>query len=129
MKFLPSLLCTFFLFSSLALSAPTAPKPKGRSFKVDRIRRSDYVAYGPAALRKAYRKFNINATNFGLDLLDFEPIPPSELAAKATGNAAEPEEEGAVSATSVNSDAEFVSPIQVGGQTLVMDFDTGSSDL
>ncbi|KAL1969687.1 hypothetical protein VTN77DRAFT_8240 [Rasamsonia byssochlamydoides] len=129
MKLLTAFLCTLVFFSSLALSAPTAPKRKGRSFKVDRIRRSDYVPHGPAALRKAYRKFNINPGTFGLDLLDFEPIKPSELASKAKNNVTEPDEEGAVSATSVNSDAEFVSPITVGGQTLVMDFDTGSSDL
>ncbi|KAL1986983.1 hypothetical protein VTN96DRAFT_5139 [Rasamsonia emersonii] len=129
MKFLTSFLCTLLFFSSLALGVPTAPKRKGRSFKVDRVRRSDYVPYGPAALRKAYRKFNITQTNFGLDVLDFEPIKPSELASKATTNPKEPDEQGAVSAMSINNDAEFVSPVQIGGQTLVMDFDTGSSDL
>nr|AAL40802.2 pepsin-type protease [Rasamsonia emersonii] len=129
MKFLASFLCTLLFFSILALGVPTAPKRKGRSFKVDRVRRSDYVPYGPAALRKAYRKFNITQTNFGLDVLDFEPIKPSEIASKATGNPSEPDEQGAVSAMSINNDAEFVSPVQIGGQTLVMDFDTGSSDL
>ena len=31
--------------------------------------------------------------------------------------------------TSSQNDAEFLSPVTVGGQTLVMDFDTGSSDM
>ena len=36
---------------------------------------------------------------------------------------------GSVSASPVQSDSEFVSPVTIGGQKIVMDFDTGSSDL
>lgn len=34
-----------------------------------------------------------------------------------------------VAATAQEGDSEFLSPITIGGQTLNMDFDTGSSDL
>ena len=44
-------------------------------------------------------------------------------------NSAEPDQVGAVSATSVESDAEFVSPVEIGGQKIVVTFDTGSADL
>jgi hypothetical protein len=36
---------------------------------------------------------------------------------------------GSVSATPVTNDVEFLSPVQIGGQTINMNFDTGSSDL
>ena len=36
---------------------------------------------------------------------------------------------GITTNTPVNGDAEFLAPIQIGGQTINMDFDTGSSDL
>ncbi len=36
---------------------------------------------------------------------------------------------GMVTATPVDGDLEYLAPISIGGQTIVMDFDTGSSDL
>ena len=36
---------------------------------------------------------------------------------------------GKVAAMPENLDAEFLSPVIIGGQTLMMNFDTGSSDL
>ena len=36
---------------------------------------------------------------------------------------------GEVSNTPTSSDAQYLSPIKIGGQTLMMNFDTGSSDL
>ena len=41
----------------------------------------------------------------------------------------EPEAAGAVSAASVQEDAVFVSPVTIGGQKIMMNFDTGSADL
>ena len=119
--------CTICLLSSIALGAPTTNTLQGRSFEVERIRRSDYVPNGPAALRKAYGKFNIKPIETGFQPLDFKPIDTAEAVQQAAnaGNGAD----GVVSATSVNNDAEFVSPVTIGGQTLMMDFDTGSSDL
>lgn len=118
------------LLSYHVLSAPaTGPQRKGRSFKVDRVRRTDYVAHGPTALRKAYRKFNIPTTMFGVDVDDFEPIDMKQAVLSSNSPDSEPQRTGSVSATSVQSKAEFVSPVTIGGQKIVMDFDTGSSDL
>ncbi|KAI9930361.1 hypothetical protein ASPWEDRAFT_106749 [Aspergillus wentii DTO 134E9] len=121
------------LLSYDVLSAPTAPQTqhKGRSFKVDRVRRSNTV-HGPTALRRAYQKYGIVPMNIGFDLSDFEPISVKKISpsgsASSTSSAPEPEQTGAVSATSIQEDAEFVSPVTIGGQKIVMDFDTGSAD-
>lgn len=109
------------------LSAPT--EQKARSFKVDRVRRNDYLAHGPTALRNAYRKFDIVPTMWGIDRDDFEPVDPRVLNAAAGQDVAQPERTGAVSATSTQSDAEFISPVTIGDQKIDMVFDTGSSDL
>lgn len=81
---------------------------------------------GTIALRKAYNKFGLN--DFGMiPELDVSTtlIPFSEVAASGGSGT----DNGQVSATSSQNDAEFLSPVTVGGQTLAMDFDTGSSDM
>lgn len=133
------LIISLVLFLSLsydALAAPAValhhPQQKSKSFRVERVRRSDYVAHGPTALRKAYRKFGIVPIDFGgIDLDDFEPfdVKHTSKSASYSQNSGESEQTGSVSATSVQGDVEFVSPVQIGGQTVVMDFDTGSSDM
>ncbi|KAL4958030.1 aspartic peptidase domain-containing protein [Aspergillus filifer] len=130
MRLIQSALIALGLASGV-VSAPTSLKqPERRSFKVETVRRSNTI-YGPAALHKAYVKYGIVATDIGLDLDDFEPnvktavASTSETEAKVT----EPDLVGAVSAKSVEGDASFVSPISIGGQDLVVTFDTGSSDL
>jgi hypothetical protein len=112
------------LLATVALSAPT--QPKKRSFKVSRIRQRDFIPDGTIAIRKAYNKFGLKG--FGIiPELDISTtlIPLSELAASNSSGA----DNGQVSATSSQNDAEFLSPVTVGGQTLVMNFDTGSSDM
>lgn len=81
---------------------------------------------GTIAIRKAYNKFGLQ--DFGMiPELDVSTtlIPFSELAASGGSST----DNGQVSATSSQNDAEFLSPVTIGGQTLVMDFDTGSSDM
>ena len=78
---------------------------------------------GGVAMRKAYTKFGIEGTGLLPELAVKTTLVPAEKAASSSG------ETGDVTATPVQDDAEFLSPISVGGQTLVMDFDTGSSDL
>jgi hypothetical protein len=129
MRFLYSFLCLVLLSCDI-LAIPVQPRPEadllGRSFKVDRVRRSDYVADGTAALQKAYAKFGIIPTGIDFSALDFEPLPPgsSRGAAKAT----ELDENGAVGNLPFQNDVEFLSPVNIGGQEFVMNFDTGSSD-
>ncbi|EXJ96072.1 aspergillopepsin I [Capronia coronata CBS 617.96] len=62
---------------------------------------------GPVVLQKAYNKFN-------------KAIPADVKAAAA---------DGSVTATPEEYDAEYLCPVTVGGQTLNLDFDTGSADL
>ncbi|KAL4909298.1 hypothetical protein BDW74DRAFT_146339 [Aspergillus multicolor] len=110
------------------VSAPTLKQPERRSFKVEAVRRSNSI-YGPAALRKAYVKYGIVASDIGLDLDDFEPSVKIAAAVGTEAKVEEPELTGAVSAKSVEGDASFVSPITIGGQELTVTFDTGSSDV
>jgi isoaspartyl peptidase/L-asparaginase-like protein (Ntn-hydrolase superfamily) len=120
------------LLTTAALSAPStlpAAKLQSRSFEVQRVRRAGYAPHGPAALRKAYRKFNITATHLGLEALEFEPIKISSSHSTQSAAATNSSENGTVSAVATSGDTEWVAAVSIGGQTLMMDFDTGSSDL
>ncbi|KAL4787893.1 aspartic peptidase domain-containing protein [Aspergillus varians] len=112
-----------------AVSAPTSVKQRERrSFKVETARRSNTIS-GPAALRRAYVKYGVPVTNIGLGLEDDELEPTVKVAVADTNkDVVESDLNGTVSAASVNGDASFVSPITIGGQKLVVTFDTGSSD-
>jgi aspergillopepsin I len=101
-----------------ALSAPTS-KQQGRSFQVERFRRSDYVAHGPTALQKAHRKYGIPMNS----------DTPNQSYQTSSNSEPETHEVGEVSATLVQGGSEYVSPVVIGGQTFNMDFDTGSSTM
>ncbi|OQD71361.1 hypothetical protein PENPOL_c001G10676 [Penicillium polonicum] len=127
-------LAIFFSLSFNALSMPVAPQNhlQGRSFKVERVKRNGHVAHGPAALRKAYRKFGIDAATLsGEDASDFQPFEtvPTTSVKIAKEDVVDSDQTGAVDATSVDGDVEFVSPVNIGGQTLDMNFDSGSADM
>ena len=112
------------LYLTVAFAAPTRPHRK--SFKVERVRRADYVPNGPVAMRKAFLKFGF----LGLDSPDHVATASQSTSTSAAANSSSgSSEEGEVTASPVQNDAEFLSPVAVGGQTLVMDFDTGSSDM
>lgn len=111
------------LFVIAAFASPIQSQQKKRSFKVSRIRQRDYVPSGGVAMRKAFTKFGFEGTGLLPELAVKTTLVPAEKVAAST------DETGDVTATPVQDDAEFLSPISVGGQTLVMDFDTGSSDL
>lgn len=128
------LILSLVLFLSLSydsLAAPTALRPRrSRSFRAERVKRSDYVAHGPSALNKAYRKFGIAPTSFsGVDLDDFEPYEIAKSAVSSTLDASDDDQTGEVAAKSVQSDVEFISIVTIGGQNISMDFDTGSADM
>ena len=125
-------LAIFFSLSFNALSLPVdSPNHlQGRSFKVQRIKRNGYVSHGPTALRKAYRKFGIEtATLNGVDVNDFQPFETTHAAYVKVAKEENSEQTGAVDATSVDGDVEFVSPVNIGGQTFDMNFDSGSADM
>ena len=112
MQLVQSLLFALSLSCSV-LSAPTRPQRQGRSFKVDRVLQG--ASNGPESLNRACRKFGIGKVNLGVDM--------------KLGSGQDEDQTGDVTATSVQGDAQFVSQVTIGGQPIVMNFDTGSADL
>ncbi len=110
------------LFLATVFASPVKLKQK-RSFKIPRIQQHNYVPNGKAAYRRALFKF-------GFD--DIEFLPDGEVATrvKAATDAQinGQSEDGETSASPTQNDAQFLSPVKVGGQTLIMNFDSGSSD-
>lgn len=132
MKISQSLLLALSLIHN-AWSAPMPgqPQPNSKSFKVERVRRGGGTIHGPTALRRAYEKYGLVPGDLGINLDDLAPIikhvnAKEDLSSSETEDL---EQTGAVTAASVQNDAAFVSPVMVGGQKIVMNFDTGSSDL
>jgi hypothetical protein len=98
------------LASATLLSlAAASPLEKRGSFSVTQVPNTKFVANGPTAYARAFKKYN-------------KPIP-HDLAV-ATSN------DGSVAATPDDaSDSEYLSPVSIDGQTLNLQFDTGSADL
>ncbi|KAI1170107.1 secreted aspartic proteinase precursor [Nemania sp. FL0916] len=97
-----------------AVPAP-APQPAGR-FTVHQERNVNFKRHGPAQVAKTYLKYG-------------KPVP-AELAA-ALGMTNSKRSEGSVTTYPQEYDSEWLTPVQIGtpAQTLMLDFDTGSSDL
>ncbi|EXJ75105.1 aspergillopepsin I [Cladophialophora psammophila CBS 110553] len=111
------------LFLTATFASPVQKKQK-RSFKVPRIQQHNYKPNGKAAYRRALFKFG-----FG----DIEFLPGGEVATriKAASEAQinnTASENGETTASPTQNDAQFLSPVKIGGQTLIMNFDSGSSD-
>jgi len=112
-----SLRAVLFIVSLLAASTIAAPAPANiqkRSFvhHVKRtINRRD-PGVGPDAMLKAYRKFGFELMNRAANT----------TAAPGSGS-------GTVAAAPEPNNAEYLSPVTIGGQQVTLDFDTGSSDL
>ncbi|KAL8873882.1 MAG: hypothetical protein Q9174_000711 [Haloplaca sp. 1 TL-2023] len=106
------------LLIATVLAAPT--RPKGTSFTVQRRQLSATgPRSGPAALGKAMRKYGWEVPK-GISRVKSQ---------QPNVHATEDEDEGRVTATPEEGDASFLSPIRIGGQPMMMNFDTGSSDL
>lgn len=98
-----------------------SPLNKRSTFSVVQPRRvNSRVFDGAEAIRRAYFKH-------GLDLPEHlkkrDEIPTAVLAAAPPGGTAQ------TIAISEANDLEYLSPIEVGGVMMKLDFDTGSSDL
>lgn len=112
----------------LALSKPT-PRKKTGSFKVHLARRAEaeYSLDGPTDLQRAYAKYGLPTTH---EMDDYHPRPISKFPghSKATASSGGEDESGEVVNNPTNHDIQFLSPVTIGGQPFVMNFDTGSSD-
>lgn len=141
------------LLSFLGLLATFSSAAPGviqkRSFKVERVRNVNFKGYnGPRQLLKAYRKYSMPIPPALLDAIHHQSTPPATEnvqtkakgknkgkagAASAANNGTAPtfgnSTVGLVTATPETGDIEYLSPVQIGGQTLNLDFDSGSSDL
>ncbi len=119
-----SALLTIALFLSLVFATPIHQKKK-RSFKIKRVPNPNYKPNGPAAYRRALFKF-------GFDDISFTPggeVASRIKAATAAALNSTGDENGETSASPSQNNAQFLSPVTVGGQQLVMNFDSGSSDM
>ncbi|KAF2473979.1 acid protease [Lindgomyces ingoldianus] len=125
----------FFLFTLLAaivLAAPAPAKKRNlnkRSFKVPRSLNPAHPRglNGMDAMRKVYSKYGwgfIAAEKNKKPGAKATPEQPKINAGNSTGNGT-----GTVAANPEQNAALFLSPVNIGGQTLNLDFDSGSSDL
>lgn len=145
------------LLAALVAAVPSPNIQKRGVFKVERVANPNFKGHnGPAELLKTLRKYRMNippalmdsirnqgsATTATEDKLTNSAAvstgpAPAKLApmvnvnaANATSNAANGTAGvGLVTATPEQGDVEYLSPVNIGGQTLNLDFDSGSSDL
>lgn len=91
----------------------TSTSSGNSSFSIAQVAYKSYTKSGPKALAKVYNKFTRTL-----------PAHVAEAASAATAAAS-----GEVTATPEEYDVEYLAPVTIGGQTLNLDFDTGSADL
>ncbi|KAL9606639.1 MAG: hypothetical protein Q9179_000225 [Wetmoreana sp. 5 TL-2023] len=108
MRFLEGLgvASAFFIF---AAATPIELQPRAKDFIVNQSVRKPFKKSGPAAVLSTYEKYNAPA--------------PEDVVKAAAAN------DGTVTTTPEQYDSEYLTPVTIGGQTLNLDFDTGSSDL
>ncbi|KAH7398387.1 aspartic peptidase domain-containing protein [Pyrenochaeta sp. MPI-SDFR-AT-0127] len=132
---MPSLRLLFLitLFAAIVLAVPAPSRKRGlqkRSFKVPRQLNTAHPTgpNGAAAMRKVFRKYNFQVKTDFMVKEGF--IGQSKQSQNATADdAAAGNRTGTVAANPEANAALFLSPVDVGGQTLNLDFDSGSSDL
>ncbi|TLD15233.1 hypothetical protein PspLS_10637 [Pyricularia sp. CBS 133598] len=130
------------LLASLVSAAPANNQKRSiqkRSFKVDRVRNLNFKGHnGPRELMKAYAKYSMPVPQGLLDAIAAQGKPEfkSQSVGESRISAADPSTNltkaagvGLVTATPEAGDVEYLSPVTIGGQTMNLDFDTGSSDL
>jgi hypothetical protein len=121
------------LLAAVVLAVPAPARKRGlqkRSFKVPRqINRAHPTGpNGAAAMRKVFRKYNFKVKEDFMvkeGFISFSKQSQNVTAAAATGG----NKTGTVAANPEENAALFLSPVDIGGQTLNLDFDSGSSDL
>lgn len=130
LRFLHSLLSPIFIIVMLAntliaslLASSSLVSASGalekRSFSVRQNTQTGRFRDGPAALRKAYLKHGLEVP----DALRKRQLPTG------VSSGALPTSTSSIVAVTEQNDLEYLSPVNIGGTMMELDFDTGSSDL
>jgi hypothetical protein len=138
-----------FVLATFVLATPTPSRNQKRSFIVERVPNPAFKGRSPGAgtraLVKAYRKYNQALPAGLLEAMNAAQGATPGVSAAVAGGAVKASvaaasnstsaaanstaNTGLVTATPEQGDVEYLSPISIGGQTMNMDFDSGSSDL
>ena len=94
---------------ALGLAVPIEERSKQGFSVKQNVHNEGFLTTGAHSVMKTYMKYN--------------KAPPAAVMAAAAASS------GTVAATPEQYDSEYLSPVTIGGQTLHLDFDTGSSDL
>ncbi|EUC50714.1 hypothetical protein COCMIDRAFT_80999 [Bipolaris oryzae ATCC 44560] len=137
---MPSLRFLLFvaLLAAVVLAVPAPSRKRGlqkRSFKVPRQLNKAHPTgpNGPAAMRKVFRKYNFKIREDFMvkdGFISFsKQTKGNDTATAAAAAGSSGNSSGTVAANPADNAALFLSPVDIGGQTLNLDFDSGSSDL
>lgn len=125
-----SLLLILFLSFMVALCvAKPIPKKPGH-FKVSVIGRPHVTTNGLSEVQRAYVKHGIKPISIPESDLDSDLVllSSNELPATLSRRAEEEPEYGVVTNEPTAHDVQYLSPVTVGGQKLMLNLDTGSTD-
>lgn len=108
---MPSLYQVTVAAALLALGAAVPIEERSKQgFSIPQVvKNAGFLTTGAHSMMKTYSKYGAAP-------------PPAVMAAAAASS-------GTVAATPTQYDSEYLCPVTIGGQTLQLDFDTGSSDL
>lgn len=145
---MPSLANFLLLCGLLALASASPARIQKRGvYKVERVPNPNYTGRnGPRALLKTLRKYRMpipaaltNAASQSNEMISKRQNRKKGKGHKQKGGAAAAAAGGAtaaatngtgtVTATPEANDVEYLAPVDIGGQTINLDFDSGSSDL
>lgn len=140
-----SYLRAVFFLGFLAALVAAAPSPKIQKrgvFQVDRVRNANYQGHnGARQYLKSLRKYRMNIPPELMAAIKnqspavpvtadkFAKLAAANITSAATNTTAAAAGTGLVAATPETGDIEYLAPVSIGGQTLNLDFDSGSSDL
>ena len=96
----------------LAIASCSPVEKRKQAFTVHQTVPKPFIKSGPAAVAAVYAKYQ-----------KVGAVAPADVLAAAAAN------DGTVTTTPEQYDSEYLTPVSVGGTTLNLDFDTGSSDL
>jgi hypothetical protein len=124
------------LLVAVAFAAPAPARKRNiqkRSFKVPRQLNTAHPTgpNGMAAMRKVFRKYKFEVRESFMASSDgfISDKKQKQNATKPAGATAGKNQTGSVIAAPEQNAALFLSPVDIGGQTFNLDFDSGSSDL